>query len=204
MRRIVIVAVLASATAAARAEPPGLTPPTITFDKPEKSETTATVLSVVGVAVPLAVIGAGLALDKATNSDPRAEDNEPMGITLVALGGIALIPGSVPGRGYTNHVPWLNMGVRLLALSATISGALEIGDARRCQRGEVANESCSDVSLNDGYTMLGLGLATYVGSTIYDIIAARREVREWNRARRATVVPTLSRDSAGLAIQLPL
>jgi hypothetical protein len=180
MRAAVLVAVLAFATLA-RAQPPGLTPPSGAQPAPQlqatplrkKERGTAAVLSLGGTVVPFLIM-----MSIGNSSEPE--------YPVLAFGATAILLPSA-GHWYAGKILTTGMGIRAVSgVVATVS----IG---------ILAQSDGDASGPAVGALVGLG-GLAIGA-IYDLATAGSAVDEWNR-KHATVMPTalVLRDGYGVGL----
>jgi hypothetical protein len=164
--------------------PPSLAPPTyaeaLERDGDEKSEAVALGLSIAGTA-------AGYAMMYAVIED----DAHNEGLTLATSAVLWLGPSA--GHWYGGKVLTRGLGIRTAGAGLAFIGAMmEFSECfleTDCEEPEAAK------------LLVGLGAIGWVWGTLDDIVTAPGRVRRYNDAhRRVAVVPTLTRDSAGLAL----
>lgn len=189
MWRSIILLVFAATTA--WAEPPGATTP---IDKPmevhvrpPKRESTATALTLAGIVTPLVL----------TYLTYEPNTDNPM---YAPIGGITGLVLPALGHWYSGRVGTYGMLMRLGGLTLAVVGLQYLDDADRCARGEQVPDGCFANDRSVGRVSVALGLATWAGSWVYDVVSARREVRRYNRRTTVQIMPMLARDTTGLAI----
>jgi hypothetical protein len=187
--RVAVVLVFAGTTA--WAEPPGATAP---IDKPmevhlrpPKRESTATLLTLAGIAVPFAL----------TYLTYEPNTDNPV---YAPIGGITGLLLPAAGHWYAGRIGTYGMLIRLGGLTAAMLGLSYIDDADRCDRGEQVPDGCFASNRVVGRVAVALGIATWAGSWVYDVFSARREVRRYNRRTTVQIVPMIAHDTRGLAI----
>jgi hypothetical protein len=194
VRTAALVTLLASVPAgAAFAQPPSATSPVETQTFSEKSETVATGLALAGIVLPSALIYQGYR----ESMDPRSEDGDG---GLMALGIVFALPGPAVGHWYTNHIGTVGLAARAVGVPLFFVGLSHLDHIERCARGELDGFYCEGLSRTKGRAFVAGGLALTVGSWLYDLITARREVRQHNAARTFTVAPTFIPGGGGVAI----
>ncbi len=173
------------------AEPPGATAP---IDKPmevhirpPKHESTATLLTLAGIAIPFAL----------TYLTYEPNTDNPM---YAPIGGITGLVLPAMGHWYSGRVGTYGMLLRLGGLMSAMVGFSYLDDADRCARGEQVTDGCHASDRRDGRIAIGLGLATWASSWVYDVFSARREVRRFNRRTTVHILPMLARETTGVAL----
>jgi len=189
MRRpvlVVLALVVASSVASAQPSlsPPGmtpvLTPPTVQLT-PEptaerKDPTTAVLLSLGITTVSyIALFGS---------------DNE--NLQLAGFAGTYLGPST--GQWYSGQIGGLGLGLRAAGFVSMVYGLSQILESE-C---DYEYDDCSNTSDGDfGAFMMVGGAGLYIGSTIYDIVLAKRAADSWNARHNVTIAPTMSADISG-------
>jgi len=189
MWRVALLFVFAGTTA--WAEPPGATEPIdkpmVVHVRPPKHESTATVLTLAGIATPFVL----------TYLTYEPDTDNPMYAPIGGLTGLVL---PAIGHWYSGRVGTYGMLMRLGGLMSAVIGLQYLDDADRCARGEQVADGCFASDRTVGRVAIGLGLATWAGSWVYDVLSARREVRRYNRRTTVQIMPMLARDTTGVAI----
>ena len=177
-------------TATASAAPPSETAPRedmVVHVEPQKSETTATLLTAAGIAVPIAL----------TYLTYEPDTDAPMYAVIGGTTGL-LLPSI--GHWYSGRFGTYGLVMRLTGLMFTMVGLDYLDDADRCDRGEQVTDGCDPDNRAIGRVSLGLGIATWAGSWVYDVLSARREVRRYNERTTVRLTPLLARDATGVSI----
>ncbi len=190
--RLAVVATITALSAVASAAPPGEAPhgeppPTETRVLGGKSENVATALTIAGIAAPFAL--------GALTYEPNTDF--PIYAPIVAIGSLF---GPALGHLYSNRIGTYGIAMRLGALTVGMVGWQYVDDANKCARGEEPADGCIDGSRPVGKVLIGVGLAAWAGSWVYDLYSARREVRRYNERRTVQVFPTASSTGAGFAL----
>jgi len=171
--------------------PPGAAPPNDrpmeVHLRPPKRESTATVLTLAGIAIPFAL----------TYLTYEPNTDNPMYAPIGGLTGLVL---PAMGHWYVGRVGTYGMLMRLGGLMFAMVGLSYVDDADRCARGERVPDGCFANNRTVGHVSIGLGLATWVGSWVYDVMSARREVRGFNRRTTVQIMPMFKRDTTGIAL----
>ncbi len=179
------------AVAPASAAPPGETAPVdkpmVVHLKPAKRASTATALTLVGIATPFLL----------TYLTYEPNTDNPM---YAPIGGITGLVLPAMGHWYTGRVGTYGMLIRLGGLVIAGVGLSYLDDADRCDRGEQVTDGCQANARTIGRVSLGLGLATWASSWVYDVISARREVRRYNQRTTVQIMPMLAHDTTGVTI----
>ncbi len=163
----------------ASAAPPSETAPVepiVVHIRPAKHESTATALTVAGIALPFAL----------TYLTYEPDTDNPM---YAPIGGITGLILPAAGHWYAGRVGTYGMLMRLGGLTVAMVGLQYLDDAKRCDRGEQVPDGCFASDRTVGRVTLGVGLATWAGSWVYDIMSARREVRRHNQRTTVQLVP---------------
>jgi len=187
--KVAVLLVFAGTTA--WAGPPGVTAP---IDKPievhatrPKHESTATVLTLAGIAAPFAL----------TYLTYEPNTDNPM---YVPIGGITGLVLPAMGHWYSGRIGGYGMLMRLGGLMSAMVGLSYLDDADRCARGEQVPDGCLANDRAIGRVAIALGVATWAGSWGYDVFSARREVRRYNRRTTVQIVPVIAHNMTGFAI----
>lgn len=173
MRPVMIFAVLVALTLPALAQP-ALTPPSSpasTAPAEEKSPSVAVALSV-GVTAAGAVT-------------LMASDNHTA--SLIGFGALFLGPST--GQWYAGELGLLGIGARALGGIGMVYGLSEILQSE-CD--VEAGENCSGASRRGdlGAVMMIGGASLWVGSSIADVVFAKRAADRWNQRHALTMAPT--------------
>jgi hypothetical protein len=189
--RGVKIAVLAIVLAgsSAWAGPPSATAPIEPMEvqlRPPKHESTATVLTLAGIAAPFVL----------TYLTYEPDTDNPM---YAPIGGITGMLLPAIGHWYVGRVGTYGMLMRLGGLTSAVVGLQYLDDADRCARGEEVPDGCFKSDRTVGRVTVALGIAAWAGSWVYDVFSARREVRRYNRRNTVHLVPMLG-TTTGVAI----
>jgi hypothetical protein len=182
-----VLALIVIAGGVAHASPPGETPPLESVVYDAKSETTATVLTLAGIATPFALTY--LLYEPDTDNPMYASVGMMTGLFMPAI-----------GHWYTRRVGTYGILMRFGALVAFGVGVQYLDDADRCARGEQVPDGCFASDRAMGRASVGLGLATWAGSWVYDVWSARREVRRRNARKTIQILPMAAQGTTGFAI----
>ncbi len=187
--KAVLVLVLAGSTA--WANPPNATPP---IDQPmvvhvrsQKHESTATLLTLAGIAIPFVL----------TYLTYEPNTDNPVYAPIGGLTGLAL---PAMGHWYSGRVGTYGMLLRLGGLMSAMVGLSYLDDADRCARGEQVTDGCHANDRSTGRIAIGIGLATWASSWVYDVLSARREVRRFNRRTTVHIMPIFARETTGVSL----
>lgn len=186
-RAVVLVAV---STSIASAEPPSESAPIAPMEvqvRPPKSETTATALTLAGIALPFAATY--MMYEPHTDNPVWAPYGLILGLTLPAA-----------GHWYSGRIGGYGMLIRLGAFTTAMVGYSFVDDAKRCARGEQVPDGCQAGDREIGYAAIGIGIAAWASSWVYDVMSARREVRRHNERAKVQLVPMVVRGASGVAV----
>ncbi|HTL38095.1 MAG TPA: hypothetical protein VL326_33425 [Kofleriaceae bacterium] len=178
--------VFASSVASAQPSlsPPGmtpvLTPPTVQLTPAptaERKDPTTAVLLSVGITT------AGyIAMFKS--------DNESL--QLAGFFGTYLGPST--GQWYAGQIGGLGLGLRAVGFVSMVYGFAQVLESE-C---DYEYDDCSDTSDGDAGALLMVGGAgLWIGSTIYDVVLAKRAADSWNARHNVTIAPTMTADISG-------
>jgi len=187
VKLILTLIVIVASAGYAQASPPGQTEAFQPIIVDEKSETTATVLTVAGIAAPIALT----ALLYEENTD------NPVAIPYGVMTGMFL---PAIGHWYTRKVGTYGMLMRFGALVSFGVGVQFLDDADKCDRGIEVEGGCLGGERGVGRVAIGLGIATWAGSWGYDIWSARREVRRRNARKTLHLLPITTQHTTGVAL----
>jgi hypothetical protein len=187
VKSLLVLVLLAGTAAAAPPSETATVEPMVVHIKPAKRESTATVLTIAGIAAPFALTY--LTYEKDTDNPMYAPIGMMTGIVLPAA-----------GHWYTRRIGGYGMLVRLGAFMVGMVGLQYLDDADRCDRGEPVADGCFASDRTVGHVSLGVGAAMWAGSWVYDVWSARREVRRYNRRTTVQIMPMVSRDATGVTI----
>jgi hypothetical protein len=176
----------------ARAEPPGTSVPEPApkeARRPRKSPPIA-----LGVSLGVMGLGAGmLALGVAADSD-----------AVATAGAAAAFVGPTVGRLYAGKLALGGLLVRTIGVGVIIHGAHERVTPDKCVPEEGIDCTRADKAAADrerrGNRIMYAGAALLVGATLWDIVWAPLDAREFNRAHALAIAPTLMPGGAGLAL----
>ena len=187
MKLILTLIVIVASAGYAQATPPGQTEAFHPIVVDEKSETTATVLTVAGIATPVALT--------ALLYEPDTDN--PMYLPVGLMTGLFM---PAIGHWYTRKVGTYGMLIRLGGFTMLGVGLGYLADANNCDRGIEVEDGCLGNERGIGRVALGLGAATWAGSWVYDIWSARREVRHWNSRKTLHLLPITTQHTTGVAL----
>jgi hypothetical protein len=182
MRSLFVLAVLLGSSLA-RAQAPGMTPPVETTPQPqqnvEKKNPSIAVLLSLGVPV------AGAIVIGASDTDGAR-----------TLGAAALYFGPSTGQWYAGKVGGLGLGLRAVGAVSMVYGLVKVLDSENecdfdydgsCQAGAAQRRHDQDV----GSVLMLTGAGLWVGSSIYDIVLAKRAADSWNARHGVMLTPGL-------------
>lgn len=123
-----------------------------------------------------------------------AADNE--GVAWLGFGALYLGPST--GRWYAGEAGLGTLGLRTVGgLSTVVGFAMVLGSEFECEHDYEYDASCNDArdradrrGIVGGALMLG-GAGLWVGTTIADIVYAKRAADKWNERRGFVVAPGL-------------
>ena len=191
MRKTCMLLALLLAATTAWADAPGATPtmdrPMTVHIRPPKHESTATVLTLAGIAAPFVL----------TYLTYERNTDNPM---YAPIGGITGLVLPAMGHWYAGRVGTYGMLLRLGGLMSAVVGLSYLDDADRCDRGEQVSDGCAPSNRTTGRVAIAIGLATWASSWVYDVVSARREVRRYNRRTTVQIMPILAPNTSGVAI----
>jgi len=127
-----------------------------------------------------------------------ASDSESM--SMVGLGAMYLGPST--GQWYAGEVGGFGLAARAVGAVAVVHGFSQIlqseGDCEpECTAGQhEANRSAG----RRGGVLLLTGVGLWIGSSIADVIFAKRAADGWNERHAITVAPTLSQHGPGFVL----
>ncbi|HUS29885.1 MAG TPA: hypothetical protein VMZ53_15375 [Kofleriaceae bacterium] len=182
---VVLALVLASSVASAQPgwnqfSPPGLTPPTVQLSPtpggPRKDPSTAVLLSLGITTASYITLFA-------------AEDHE--GLQLLAFAGTYFGPST--GQWYAGQVGGLGLGLRAAGFVLALYGISQLLSEDDCEY----DYDCSDSSADTGALAFWGGAGLWVGSTVYDIVLARRAAESWNARHSVAIAPMVTADAGG-------
>jgi hypothetical protein len=199
-RSVFVVLVLALATSVASAQPgltqpgpPGLTPPTYELASPaptgpRKDPSTAVLLSL------------GITTASYVTLFAAADGNNEE-LVLAAFVGTYLGPST--GQWYAGKTGGLGLGLRAAGFVSAVYGFSLImsADDHDClgyddaECAEIDDES--DSLGTRGAIFFWGGAALWFGSSIYDIVLAKRAADSWNARHNVGVAPMVARDASG-------
>jgi hypothetical protein len=184
MRSVLVIAVLL-ASSLAHAQAPGMTPPIEPAPQSPsqpsgdaKNPSTAVLLS---LGVPLA----GVATLGLTDSD---------GGRMLGLAAIYFGPST--GQWYAGQLGGLGLGLRAVGGVSMVYGLVKVLDsAEECDFDYdgscAANESNRQHNADIGAGLMIAGAGLWLGSSIYDIVLAKRAAESWNVRHGVTLSPGL-------------
>ena len=156
--RSVVVMVVVLASSLARAQP-GTTLPTKTPVLEEKSPAIA-----MGLSIGIPVAGA-LTMAFAPKDGEKA------------LGFFAMYIGPTTGQWYANKGGGLGLGLRLVSIAGAV-GALLLTIDEECDVDTTCKATANDYVAGT----IAVGAAgLWIGSSVYDVVLARRAVAQWNQ-----------------------
>ena len=191
MRRSVLVALaallLASGVASAQGfSPPGLTPPTVQLtpapspEVSQKSPSTAVLLSL-GIT----------AASYVTLISAADNDNED----LVLVGFIGTYLGPSTGQWYAGQIGGLGLGLRAAGFVSFVYGFSQVLESE-C---DYEYDDCSDSDGDAGGFLMLAGAGLWIGSSIYDVVLAKRAADSWNARHNVGLAPIAAKDASGHA-----
>lgn len=179
-RSVLVLAALLLASHIASAQPaltPPITPvpaaPTATADSKDPS---------IAVLLSLGITSAGYVTLFAAHNE-----------NLQLAGFAATYLGPSTGQWYAGQVGGLGLGLRALGYVSGVYGVAQLLDS------ECDEEDCSssDAAGDRGTVFLLAGAGLYVGSSIYDIVLARRAADSWNARHSVNLMPSMTSDASG-------
>lgn len=188
MRALLVGVMVVATTALAHAQAPGeaaSVPTELTLHTKDPNK--ATLLTGLGIAVPIAMVTYGV------TTDIDEGGLAAMGITLGWFAPAA-------GHWYAGRVGTYGFLARMGGVVFFMTGVSELDDAKKCARGIEVTDGCDGVSRGVGRAAIGLGVSLYAGSLVYDFMSSRREVRDYNSHHKIQVMPMMTGSSTGLAV----
>jgi hypothetical protein len=185
MRLAVVAVTLLLATGLASAQsfsPPGLTPPSVQLSPApaptaqRKDPSTAVLLSLGITTASYVTLFA-------------SEGNE----NLVLVGLIGTYLGPSTGQWYSGQIGGLGRGRRAAGVVSMVYGFTQVLESE-C---DYEYDDCSDSDGDAGGVLMLAGAGLWVGSTIYDIVLAKRAADSWNTRHNVTLAPSFASDAAG-------
>jgi hypothetical protein len=183
MRLAAVVALLLT-TGVASAQsfsPPGLTPPTVALSPasaPEVSRKDPSIAVLLSLGITTASYITLFAVD---------DDNE----SLLLAGFIGTYLGPSTGQWYAGQVGGLGLGLRAVGFVSAAYGFVQM--LQECDY----DEECGGPGGDVGAVLFLGGAGLWVGSSIYDIVLAKRAADSWNARHNITLAPTVSNDVGG-------
>ena len=180
MRRSVLVLALVLASHVASAQP-ALTPPIAPPPPPAaveaKDPSTAVLLSI--------------GITTAGYVTLFSADNE----NLQLLGFAATYLGPSTGQWYAGQVGGLGLGLRAAGFVSAVYGFSQILESE-CD--DIDGDcSGSDAAGSRGALFLWTGAGLWVGSSIYDVVLAKRAADSWNARHNVNLAPMMTSDASG-------
>lgn len=174
MRPVMILVVLLARSLPAVAQP-ALTPPTPVTPAPDPADEKS---PSVAVALSVGVTAAGAVTLMASDSHTAS---------MIGFGAIFLGPST--GQWYAGELGLLGIGARALGGVGMVYGLSEVLQSE-CDAED--GEDCSGASRRGqlGALMMIGGASLWVGSSIADVIFAKRAADRWNQRHGLTVAPT--------------
>lgn len=191
MRRSVVLAValLVASTVAASAQPgltpPGLTPPTVQLSPPPAAPTGARKDPSTAVLLSLGITTASYVTFFAS-----VDDNED----LALLAFIGTYVGPSTGQWYAGQAGGLGLGLRAAGFLSVMYGITQLLESECDYEYDCSN---SDAAEARGTLFLLGGAGLWVGSSIYDIVLAKRAAESWNTRHNVGIAPLVTSDAAG-------
>lgn len=180
MRRLVVIAALLLLSASAQAQP-ALTPP-IPDPQPTTPVTGERKNPDVAVLLSIGVTTAGFVTLATT-------DNENLGLLGMGL----LYVGPSTGQWYAGQFGGLGLGLRALSVVGMAYGVTQIlreDDACGDSTDPDCDPGAHGAATTGGALLVG-GAVLWVGSSIYDVVLAKRAADSWNVRHGLTMSPTI-------------
>lgn len=172
---------LVAATTAASADPVGATDPSPRRPSP-----------IIALSLSLGVTAAGASLILA------GRESETFDSEIFVVGGGAMLVGPSIGRWYAGIRSGRGLAARGVA-TAIMLVAIVASEEAGCD--EEHGDGCPDGPADGGWEpVFYAGAALWVGSSLYDIVRAPLDAREYNRAHSFAVAPTIVPGGAGLTV----
>ncbi len=172
-----ILVVLPAATA--HAQPPGESVPRRQADPPHRSPALA-----LGLSLGVTAAGTAIAIGAASRHDAD--------ITPVLAGGLIAWVGPATGRWAGGGSAALGLFARGVAGIVILAGASERpnDDCVEDMPGDCdAEDAASAAQKRRARRIIGAGAAVWIASSVYDIVRAPLDARDFNRAHAITVAP---------------
>jgi hypothetical protein len=183
--RLAVAAALLLTTGVASAQsfsPPGLTPPTVELS-PAPAPTAERKDPSTAVLLSLGITAASYVALIASDGNEK--------LALVGFVGTYLGPST--GQWYAGQVGGLGLGLRAVGVLSMVYGFSEVLNSE-C---DYEYDDCSDSDGDAGGVLMLAGAGLWVGSSIYDIVLAKRAVDSWNVRHNVTLSPTFATDASG-------
>lgn len=184
MRRSLLVLALLLASHVAAAQP-ALTPPSLTQPTPPPPAAPAADAKDASTAVLLS-----LGITTAGYVTLIASDNHD----LQLLGFAATYLGPSTGQWYSGQVGTLGLGLRAAGFVSMVYGFAELLQSECDEIDGPCPNSNSD-AIGSALMLTGAGL--WVGSSIYDVVLAKRAADSWNARHSVNLAPMMTSDAAG-------
>lgn len=195
MRRPVLVLLallVASSVASAQPSlsPPGMTPPGMTpvLTPPTVQLTPAPTADRKD---PSTAVLLSLGITTASYITLFASDNE--NLQLAGFFGTYLGPST--GQWYAGQFGGLGLGLRALGFVSAVYGFSKILESECDYEYDDCSSSGADGDLG-AFLMIG-GAGLWIGSSLYDIVLAKRAADSWNARHGVTMAPTMTADISG-------
>jgi hypothetical protein len=164
---VALAIVLVSSVASAQPDSPSVAPPTVQLSPARKAPSTAILLSL-GITTASYIAFA------------YAHGNQ--NLQLAALVGAYVGPST--GQWYAGEGGELGLGVRFVGCVSGLYGLSQV-------------MSSSDSAKVRGIVLVWGGASLWVGSSIYDIVLAKRAADSWNARHNVSLAPMVARDASG-------
>jgi hypothetical protein len=185
LRSVVVVALLlASSVASAQSfSPPGLTAPSVQLSPApaptaeRKDPSTAVLLSL------------GITAASYVTLFAAADSHE----NLALLGFVGTYLGPSTGQWYAGQVGGLGLGLRAAGFVSMVYGFSQVLESE-C---DYEYDDCSGSDGDAGGVLMLAGAGLWVGSSIYDIVLAKRAADSWNARHNVGLAPMVTADASG-------
>lgn len=163
--------------------PPSLTAPTPLAPAPAPTPTASAKDPSIAIALSIGFTAAGYVTMLSTDNDKLAT----AGFALTYLG-----PST--GQWYSGQVGTLGLGLRAAGFVSMVYGF-----------GQLLQSECDDIDGNChtsnsdaiGTTFMLAGAGLWVGSSIYDVVLAKRAADDWNHRHGLNLAPMMTADASG-------
>ena len=123
--------------------------------------------------------------------------------SVALLGGVGMYLGPSTGQWYAGRVGGIGLAARAVAAIVIVKGITlrdtDEYDIMGCTADCTELRDRSQRDFHNGERLILAGLGLWIGSSVFDIVMARRAVHTWNREHAVALTPTLMPAAGGRA-----